>query len=108
LCRHRTHNEKCGPQVGETPACGKLPPPPPRATETNTVLHAAQAIKNNKSEKEVYSKSLAGVNSFDIVFLRFPGPVCDPSRVVLCFCVFGALLLLVKLHEGVITQVGNA
>ena len=73
-----------------------------------TVLHAAQAIKNNKSEKEVYSKSLAGVNSFDIVFLRFPGPVCDPSRVVLCFCVFGALLLLVKLHEGVITQVGNA
>ena len=30
------------------------------------------------------------------------------SCVVLCFCVFGALLLLVKLHEGVITQVGNA
>ena len=29
-----------------------------------TVLHAAQAIKNNKSEKEVYSKSLAGVKYF--------------------------------------------
>ncbi len=52
-----------------------------------TVLHAAQAIKNNKSEKEVYSKSLAGVNTFDIVFLRFPGPVCNPLRVVMC-CVF--------------------
>jgi hypothetical protein len=30
----------------------------------NTVLHAAQAIKNNNFAKEVYSKSLAGVKYF--------------------------------------------
>ncbi len=64
--------------------------------------------KTTKVRKRSTLKAWPAWNSFDIVFLCFAGPVRDPSHVVLCFCVFGALLLLVKLREGVITQVGNA
>jgi hypothetical protein len=36
------------------------------------------------------------------------GLLAIPRMLCCVFCVFGALLLLVKLLEGVITQVGNA